>query len=69
MRFCFMRSGYVWVRFLRYKLSPWITVAIAPLNLLCSSGVNRVQAKIRCMRAVSKINFAGFYGLINDLLW
>jgi hypothetical protein len=67
--FCLVRSNYVGVRFLRYKLSPWITLAIAPFNLLSSSGMNRIQAKVRCMKAVSNIDLAGFYGLINDLLW
>ncbi len=66
---CLVRSSYVGVRFLRYKLSPWITLAIAPFNLLFSSGMNRIQAKVQCMRAVSNLDLAGFYSLLNDLLW
>lgn len=69
MRFCFLRSSHVRFRFLRYQFSPWIVLAIAPFDLLCSSGVNRTTAKIRCLKAMSKIDFAGVYEFINDLLW
>jgi hypothetical protein len=66
---CGIRFFCIRFRFLRIKASPWVTLAIAPLNLLMGSGSDRIHKKIRCMRAMSKIDFAGFYGLLNDLLW
>lgn len=60
---------YISWRFLRYKFYPWSILALAPLKLLATSGENRTQEKIRYMIAVSKIDFASFYSLINDLLW
>jgi hypothetical protein len=44
-------------------------LTIAPLKLLFVSKMNRRYEKNRWMSAVSKIDFAGFYGLLNDLLW
>ncbi|MBD3884620.1 hypothetical protein IFO70_23045 [Phormidium tenue FACHB-886] len=66
---CSIKCCCIGFRFLRYRFYPWITLAIALLNVLTSSGANRAHAKISCMKAMSKINFAGFYGLLNDLLW
>lgn len=66
---CFIKCYFVGFRFLRYKFSPWITLAIAPLKLLVASGSDRTYTKISCMRAMSKIDFVGVYGLMNDLLW
>jgi hypothetical protein len=66
---CFIQSCYVGFRFLRFKYSPWLTLAIAPFNLLFSSGIQRTYEKIRCMSALSKIDVAGVCELINDLLW
>lgn len=71
---CLIQYGYVGLRFLRYKFSPWFTLAIAPLKLLLSSGVESTHEKI-CyikicyMRALCRIDFVGVYGLVNDLLW
>lgn len=66
---CPIQCGYVSFRFLRYQFSPWFTLAIAPLKLLCSSGVQRTHTQIRYMRALCRIDFVGVYGLVNDLLW
>lgn len=66
---CFIRCYFVGFRFLRYKFYPWITLAIALLNLLTTSGVDRTNAKNRYMSAMSKINFADVYALLNELLW
>lgn len=59
----------VGLRFLRYKFHPWIMLAIASLKLLIVSGLDRTHEKIRCMQAMSKIDFANVYSLLNDLLW
>jgi hypothetical protein len=66
---CFVKSFRIRFRFLRSKSYPWIVLAIAPFRIVTSSGVNRTYAKIRCMSAITKINFAGVYELLNDLLW
>jgi hypothetical protein len=66
---CVFKSCRIRVRFLRSKSNPWIVLAIAPFRIATSSGVNRTYAKIRCMSAMTKINFSGVYELLNDLLW
>jgi hypothetical protein len=66
---CFVQSCRIRFRFLRSKFDPWIVLAIALFKIATSSGVNRTYAKIRCMSAITKINFAGVYALLNDLLW
>jgi hypothetical protein len=64
-----IQSCAVGLRFLRIKSYPWTTLAIAPFKLLFSSGSSRIHEKCRCMRAALKIDWAGVYGLLNDLLW
>jgi hypothetical protein len=66
---CFVKSCRIRVRFLRSKSDPWIVLAIAPFRIATSSGVNRTYAKIRYWSAMTKINFAGVYEFLNDLLW
>ncbi|KYC43121.1 hypothetical protein WA1_13555 [Scytonema hofmannii PCC 7110] len=66
---CFIRYFYIWFRFLRYKFYPWTTLATTPLNLLMVSGIQRTHTKIRYLSAMSKIDFASVYGLLNDLIW
>jgi hypothetical protein len=66
---CLIQCGYIGLRFLRYKASPWLILAIAPIKLFASSKVQRTCEQIRCMRAISRINFVSVYGLLNDLLW
>jgi hypothetical protein len=65
---CLIRSCAVGLRFLRIKSDPWKTLAIAPFKLLFTSGLNRIHEKNRRMRSVIKIDWAGVYGLLNDLL-
>ncbi len=66
---CLIQCGYIGLRFLRYKASPWLTLAIALIKLLSSYKAQRTREQIRCMRAISRINFVSAYGLLNDLLW
>jgi hypothetical protein len=65
---CLIKRCFVGFRFLRYKFHPWIALATSPIHLLTASGIDRTRAEISWMRAMSKIDFAGVYGLINDLL-
>jgi hypothetical protein len=67
--FCLIQRGSIGLRFLRYKTSPLLTLAIAPIKLLSSSEVQRTRERIRCMRAITRIDFVSVYGLLNDLLW
>jgi hypothetical protein len=80
-----LRCSYVGFRFMRYQASPWLTLVFAPLQLLCSSGMQRTHQQIRYLEnylrgtapqmfslylnAISKINFVALYGVLNDLLW
>lgn len=66
---CLIQCSYIALRFLRYKASPWFILAIAPIKLLSSSKVQRTCEQIRCMRAISRIDFVSVYGLLNDLFW
>jgi hypothetical protein len=65
---CWLQCGWVGLRFLRYKAHPWkalVTAAIA----LTSSERDRPEAQIAWMRALLRIDLAGVYSLLNDLLW
>ncbi len=64
-----LRCSYIGFRFMRYRFWPWLTLAIAPFNLLGSSGGQRIHAQIRYLRALSRIDFVPVYGLLDDLLW
>ncbi|MEB3355809.1 MAG: hypothetical protein VKK04_03625 [Synechococcales bacterium] len=66
---CLVQVCCVGFRFLRFKCHPWMALAIAPIHLLSASERQRTVTRIRCMRALSKIDFAGVYELLNDLLW
>lgn len=66
---CLIQCVYIGLRFLRYKYSPWLILAITPIKLLSASKVQRTHVQIRCMRAISRIDFVSVYGLLNDLLW
>ncbi|MEA5620257.1 hypothetical protein VB711_20750 [Cronbergia sp. UHCC 0137] len=66
---CLIKWGHLGWRFLRYKFSPWLILAIAPLRLLLLSGSQRTHEHIRYMRLLWKIDFVGVYRLVNDLLW
>lgn len=63
------RNYHIGYRFLRHKYSPWWTLALAPLKLLCSSGHQHIYEKIRYLRALGKIDFLSLYRTLNDLLW
>jgi len=64
-----LQYGYLRFRFLRYQCAPWLVLAIAPLKLLFASKVERAHVQIRYLSAISRIDFASVYGLLNDLLW
>ncbi|MGA7937529.1 MAG: hypothetical protein WCA35_28520, partial [Kovacikia sp.] len=66
---CAVQCGYVGFRFLRYKCSPWLILAIAPFQLCLASDVQRTHTQIRWMRAIARIDFVSVYGLLHDLLW
>lgn len=66
---CPIQRGYVGLRLLRYKCSPWLTLAIAPIQWFVSFGAQRTYAQIRWMKAICKIDFASVYALLHDLLW
>ncbi len=61
--------SYIGFRFVCDQASPWLTLVFAPFQLLCSSGLQRTHQQIRYLNAISKINFAALYGVLNDLLW
>ncbi|MBW4464394.1 MAG: hypothetical protein KME07_03000 [Pegethrix bostrychoides GSE-TBD4-15B] len=66
---CLIQCCCIGLRFCRYKLYPWIVLAVAPFNWLTASGVRRTREQVRYMQAISRIDFVGVYGLLNDLLW
>jgi hypothetical protein len=66
---CLLQWGYLGFRFVRYQCSLWLRLAIAPLNLLFVSDIERTYVQIRYFRAIARIDFVSVYGLLNDLLW
>jgi hypothetical protein len=64
---CLLRYG--WFGFVRHQCSPWLTLAIVPLKLLCMSEAQRTHLQIRYLSAISRIDFVGVYGALNELLW
>lgn len=69
LRSCLFHSGYISLRFLRSKCSPWLRLAIAAIRCFSVSGRQRTYAQTRCVSALVRIDFVGLYQLLNDLLW
>jgi len=67
--FFLIQRGYIGLRFLSYKTSPLLILAISSTKLLSSSDVQRTHTQIRWMRAIARIDFVSVYGLLQDLLW
>lgn len=59
----------LWVRFLRRKVYPWKALAVAPGKVVWLGGTERDREKARLMMALAKIDFAGVYAFLIDLLW
>jgi len=64
-----LQYGYLGFRFMRYQCFPWLNLAIALLKLPFVSGMERIREEIRYFNAITRIDFVGVYGLLNDLLW
>jgi hypothetical protein len=63
------RCSRICWQWLRHRVSPWCTLAIALLKLPFASGVERIREQVRCLSAIARIDFVSVYGLLNDLLW
>jgi hypothetical protein len=46
-----------------------MTLAIVLLKLLCASEAQQTHLQIRDLNAISRIDFVGVYGALNELLW
>ncbi len=64
-----LRNIHIGFRLVRYQSAPWLVLAITPLKLLFGSGVERIHGQVRYFKAITRIDFVGVYGLLNDLLW
>lgn len=62
-------KSLVWFRFLRRKIYPWPTLAIACCRLMWMCSDERRKEKVRLMLALTKIDFVNVYSFLNDLLW
>jgi len=60
---------HIGFQLVRFQCFPWLVLAIAPLKLLFASEVERIHEQVRYLNAISRIDFVGVYGLLNDLLW
>jgi hypothetical protein len=60
---------HIGLQLLRFQCFPWLVLAIAPLKLLFASEVERIHEQVRYLNAITRIDFVGVYGLLNDLLW
>ncbi len=63
------QSGHLGLRWVRYQCSPWLVLAIAPLQLLFAAETERTRAQIRYFSAIARINFVRVYELLNELIW
>jgi hypothetical protein len=66
---CLLQWGCLGFRFVRYQCSLWFGLAIAPLELLFASEIERTLVQMRYFRAIARIDFVSVYGLLQDLLW
>ena len=64
-----LQYGYLGFRFMRYQCFPWLNLAIALFKLPFASGRERIREQVRCLNVITRIDFVGVYGLLNDLLW
>lgn len=60
---------HIGFQLVRFRCFPWLVLAIAPLKLLFASEVERIHEQVRYFNAITRIDFVGVYGLLNDLLW
>ncbi|MBW4551197.1 MAG: hypothetical protein KME35_08825 [Aphanocapsa sp. GSE-SYN-MK-11-07L] len=51
------------------RCARWMTLAIAPLKLLCVPEAQLTHLQIRYLNAMSRIDFVGVYGVLNESLW
>jgi len=65
---CLLQYIHLGFRFVRYQCAPWFVLVIAPLKLFFASGVERTHEQVRYFNAITRIDFVGIYGLLNDLL-
>lgn len=66
---CLLHHTLVGLQLVRHHCFPWVVLAIAPLKLLFTSGVERIHEQVRYFNAIMRIDFVGVYGFVNSLLW
>lgn len=64
-----LRSLWVWLRYGRRQLYPWLVLAWAGWQWLLLCGVERDRAAIRWMSTLVKIDGVKLTALLNDLIW
>ncbi|MGG6241910.1 hypothetical protein ACQ4N7_25095 [Nodosilinea sp. AN01ver1] len=64
-----LRSFWVWLRYGRRQLYPWLVLAIAGWQLLVECGQSRDRAAIRWMATLVKIDGVKLTEFFNDLIW
>ncbi|MBW4463019.1 MAG: hypothetical protein KME47_22685 [Nodosilinea sp. WJT8-NPBG4] len=64
-----LRLLWVWLRYGRRQLYPWLVLTGAGWQWLLLCGVERDRAAIRWMSTLVKIDGVKLTALLNDLLW
>ncbi|NJL49782.1 MAG: hypothetical protein HC929_23135 [Leptolyngbyaceae cyanobacterium SM2_5_2] len=60
---------WVWLRYSRRQLSPWLVLAVAGWQRVMACGPQRDQATLRWMTTLAKIDGAKLTAFLNDLIW
>ncbi len=64
-----LRSLWVWLRYGRRQIHPWMTLAIAGWQWVMPYGLERDRAAIRWMATLVKIDGVKVTAFLNDLIW
>jgi hypothetical protein len=63
------RTLWVWLRYGRRQLYPWLVLATAGWQWLMLCGAEQDRAAIRWMATLVKIDGVKLTALLNDLIW
>jgi hypothetical protein len=64
-----MKMLWVWLRYSRRQLCPWLVLMRTGWQLLTLCGADRNRAAIRWMATLVKIDGPKLTAFLNDLIW
>ena len=66
---CLFQYCSLLLRFVRYKLYPFLCLTQSSIEWFSASGIERTRTENAWMISLSKVNMVNVYEFINDLLW